>query len=61
VVLRHVLRVAALADSLDPVPGLCAGATSLPGGAGVMARLLAADAVAPANGFRAAWCALRAP
>jgi urease accessory protein len=51
--------VAALGAALGPAPGLCAGASPLPGGDGVMARLLAADAVALANGFRAAWRALR--
>jgi urease accessory protein len=51
--------IAALDNKLDQVPGLCAGACPLPGGAGVMVRLLAADAVALASGFRAAWRALR--
>lgn len=50
---------ATLGGALDTIPGLCAGASPLPGGAGAMARLLAADAVALANGFRAAWRALR--
>jgi len=50
---------ATLGGALAPVAGLCAGACPLPGGDGVMARLLAADAVALANGFRAAWRALR--
>src|SRR5262249_56124248 len=49
----------ALSGALDTVPGLCAGATPLPSGDGVMARLLATDAVALANGFRLTWRALR--
>jgi urease accessory protein len=51
--------VAAIGDALAPTPGLCAGASPLPGGDGVMVRLLAVDAVALASGFRAAWRALR--
>ena len=50
---------AALGAAIETVPGLCAGTSPLPGGEGVMARLLAVDAVALANGFRAAWRALR--
>jgi urease accessory protein len=50
---------ASLAVALAPVAGLHAGASPLAGGEGVMARLLATDAVALANGFRAAWHALR--
>ena len=50
---------ATLGSALDTVSGLYAGACPLPGGDGIMARLLAADAVALANGFRAAWRALR--
>ena len=42
-----------------PVAGLWADACPLPRGDGVMALLLAADAVALVNGFRAAWHALR--
>ncbi|HKW92496.1 MAG TPA: urease accessory protein UreD [Methylomirabilota bacterium] len=45
--------------ALDHVPGLYAGACILPSGRGAMARLLAADAVALGNGFRAAWRATR--
>jgi urease accessory protein len=51
--------VAALGDALADVPSLCAGASTLPGKAGVVARLLAPDAVVLASGFRAAWYALR--
>ncbi len=50
---------ATLGDALEHVPGLYAGASTLSGGAGVVARLLAGDAVALADGFRAAWRALR--
>jgi urease accessory protein len=50
---------AALSDALADVPSLCAGASTLPGEAGVVARLLAPDAVVLAKGFRAAWRALR--
>ena len=50
---------ATLGRALEQVPGVHAGATTLSGGAGVMARLLAHDAVALGDGFRAAWRALR--
>jgi urease accessory protein len=50
---------AVLRGALDQVPGLYAGASTLPGGAGAVARLLASDAVALGDGFRAAWRALR--
>ena len=49
----------ALSSALAGVPSLCAGASTLPGQAGAVARLLAPDAVALASGFRTAWCALR--
>lgn len=48
-----------LRRALEPVPGLYAGATTLSAGAGAMARLLAHDAVALGEGFRAGWRALR--
>ena len=48
-----------LSRALAPVPGVYAGASTLSGGAGAMARLLAHDAVALGEGFRAAWRALR--
>jgi urease accessory protein len=50
---------AALSGALDQVPGLYAGASTLLGGAGVVARLLACDALALGEGFRAAWRAVR--
>jgi urease accessory protein len=50
---------AMLNRALDRVPGLHAAASTLPGDAGAMARLLARDAVALAEGFRAGWRALR--
>jgi urease accessory protein len=50
---------ATLTRALEQVPGVYAGASTLSGGAGAMARLLADDAVALGNGFRAAWRALR--
>jgi urease accessory protein len=48
-----------LARALDRVPGVYAGASTLSGGAGAVARLLAPDAVALGEAFRAAWRALR--
>ena len=50
---------ASLSRALEPVPGVHAGASTLSGGAGALARLLAYDAVALGEGFRAAWRALR--
>ena len=50
---------ATLSRALEPVPGVYAGASTLSGGAGAMARLLAHDAVALGEGIRAAWRALR--
>jgi urease accessory protein len=50
---------ATLSRALEPVPGVCAGASTLSGGAGAIARLLAYDAVALGDAFRAAWRALR--
>ena len=50
---------ATLHGALDQVPGLHAGASVLPDGSGAMARLLARDALSLANGFRAAWRAVR--
>jgi len=50
---------AVLSRALEPVPGVYAGASTLSGGAGAMARLLAHDAVALGEGFRTAWRALR--
>jgi len=50
---------ASLNHALDRVPGLHAAASTLPRGHGALARLLAGDAVALADGFRAAWRALR--
>ena len=50
---------ATLSRALEEVPGVHAGASTLSGGAGVIARLLASDAVALGAGFRAAWRALR--
>jgi len=50
---------AMLSRALEEVPGVHAGASTLSGGAGVIARLLASDAVALGAGFRAAWRALR--
>ncbi|HYB44862.1 MAG TPA: urease accessory protein UreD, partial [Candidatus Methylomirabilis sp.] len=49
----------ALGTALDQVPGLCAGASVLPGNAGAIARLLAADTVALRRGFEVGWRALR--
>ena len=53
----------ALAATLDralaQVSGLHAGASTLPEGSGAVARLLARDALSLANGFRAAWRAVR--
>jgi urease accessory protein len=50
---------ATLSRALEQVPGVHAGASTLPGDAGAIARLLAYDAVTLAAGFRAAWRALR--
>ena len=50
---------AILSRALEAVPGVYAGASTLSGGTGAMARLLAHDAVALGDGFRAAWRALR--
>ena len=50
---------ATLSRALEQVPGVYAGASTLSGGVGAMARLLAHDAVALGEGFRAAWRALR--
>jgi urease accessory protein len=50
---------ATLNRALEQVPGVYAGASTLSGGAGAMARLLAHDAVALGAAFRAAWRALR--
>jgi urease accessory protein len=50
---------ATLSRALEQVPGVDAGASTLSGGGGVVARLLADDAVALGAGFRAAWRALR--
>jgi urease accessory protein len=50
---------AALNRALEEVPGVHAGASTLSGGAGAIARLLADDALALGVGFRAAWRALR--
>jgi urease accessory protein len=50
---------ATLSRALEEVPGVRAGASTLSGGAGAIARLLADDAVALGAGFRAAWRALR--
>jgi urease accessory protein len=50
---------ATLSRVLEQVPGVYAGASTLSGGAGAMARLLAHDAIALGEGFRAAWRALR--
>jgi urease accessory protein len=50
---------ATLSRALEQVPGVYAGASTVSGGAGAMARLLAHDAVALGEGFRAAWRALR--
>jgi urease accessory protein len=50
---------ATLSRALEQVPGVHAGASTLSGGAGAIARLLAYDAVALGAGFRAAWRALR--
>ena len=52
-------RAGTLSRALEPVPGVCAGASTLSGGAGAIARLLAYDAVALGDAFRAAWRALR--
>jgi urease accessory protein len=48
-----------LQHALDRVAGLHAGASTLPDGAGAVARLLARDALSLGDGFRAAWRALR--
>ena len=48
-----------LSGALAQVPGLYAGASPLPAGAGAVARLLASDALALGEGFRAAWHAVR--
>lgn len=50
---------ATLSRALETVPGVYAGASTLSGGAGAMARLLAHDTVALGEGFRTAWRALR--
>ena len=48
-----------LRESLSAIPGLYAGASATPGGAGAWARLLAADGVALRAGLTAAWVAAR--
>lgn len=48
-----------LRTALDGIPGLYAGASSLPSKAGVWARLVADDAHALRTGITAAWSALR--
>jgi urease accessory protein len=50
---------ATLREALEGVPGLYAGASTLPNQAGAWARFLASDAVALTGGFHAAWRALR--
>lgn len=56
-------RIDALLESvraaLSDIPDLYAGASRLPNGCGVWARLLAADAIALRAGWHAAWAAAR--
>ncbi len=51
--------LAALRDALGSVPGVYAGASTLPRGCGVWARLLAADGAAAKAGLQAVWAAAR--
>jgi urease accessory protein len=55
-----VAPLVALRAALDGRPGVYGGASALPGGAGVVARLLAADGAAMRAGLAAAWTAARA-
>lgn len=48
-----------LRAALDDVPGIYAGASALPRGCGVWARLLAADGASARAGLQAAWAAAR--
>ncbi len=51
--------VTTLRTALDPLPGIYAGASILPGNVGVWMRVLAVDAVALRGAFHAAWSAVR--
>ena len=51
--------LAGLREALNGVARLYAGASTLPGDAGVWARFLAGDAVALSRGFHAAWSVVR--
>jgi urease accessory protein len=52
--------IASLRAGLEGCPGVYGGASLLPGGAGVVARLLAADGETLRSGLAAAWAAARA-
>ncbi len=51
--------VTAVRTALDPLPGIYAGASILPGNAGVWMRVLAVDAIALRSAFHAVWRAVR--
>jgi len=51
--------VKALRDAVEKTPGIYAGASTLPGGAGAWLRVLAEDGAALRGGLDAAWRAVR--